>query len=122
MMSYKTASPNSYGLLKTYAKENRKNPTQAEDILWDCLRKNTLGIKFLRQHIIGDYIVDFVSTHNGLVIEVDGGYHSEPRQQENDKLREEDLERMGYHIIRFDNEEVLYETEKVIEQIIDYFK
>ena len=37
-------------------------------------------------------------------------------------LREEDLERMGYHIIRFDNEEVLYETEKVIEQIIDYFK
>ena len=66
--------------------------------------------------------MDFVSTQNGLIIEVDGGYHSEPRQQENDKLREEYLERMGYHIIRFNNEEVLYETEKVIEQIIDYFK
>jgi very-short-patch-repair endonuclease len=63
-----------------------------------------------------------VSTQNGLIIEVDGGYHSEPRQQENDKLREEYHERMGYHIIRFNNEEVLYETEKVIEQIIDYFK
>jgi len=122
MMSYKTASPNSYGLLKTYARENRKNATLAEEILWDSLRKNSLGIKFLRQHIIGDYIVDFVSTQNGLIIEVDGGYHSEPRQQENDKLREEYLERMGYHIIRFNNEEVLYETEKVIEQIIDYFK
>jgi very-short-patch-repair endonuclease len=121
-MSYKTASPNSYGLLKAYAKENRRNTTLAEDILWDRLRKNALGIKFLRQHIIGDYIVDFVSKHDGLVIEVDGGYHSEPRQQENDQLREEYLERMGYHIIRFNNEEVLYETEKVIEQIIDYFK
>ena len=122
MMSYKTASPNSYGLLKTYARENRKNATLAEEILWDSLRKNSLGIIFLRQHIIGDYIVDFVSTQNGLIIEVDGGYHSEPRQQENDKLREEYLERMGYHIIRFNNEEVLYKTEKVIEQIIDYFK
>ena len=121
-MSYKTASPNSYGLLKAYAKENRRNTTLAEDILWDRLRKNALGIKFLRQHIIGDYIVDFVSKHDGLVIEVDGGYHSEPCQQENDQLREEYLERMGYHIIRFNNEEVLYETEKVIEQIIDYFK
>ena len=121
-MSYKTASPNSYGLLKAYAKENRRNTTLAEDILWDRLRKNALGIKFLRQHIIGDYIVDFVSKHDGLVIEVDGGYHSEPRQQENDQLREEYLERMGYHIIRFNNEEVLYETEKAIEQIIDYFK
>ena len=94
-MSYKTASPNSYGLLKTYARENRKNATLAEEILWDSLRKNSLEIKFLRQHIIGDYIVDFVSTQNGLIIEVDGGYHSEPRQQENDKLREEYLERMG---------------------------
>jgi very-short-patch-repair endonuclease len=121
-MSYKTASPNSYGLLKAYVKENRRSTTLAEDILWDRLRKNALGIKFLRQHIIGDYIVDFVSKHDGLVIEVDGGYHSEPRQQENDQLREEYLERMGYHIIRFNNEEVLYETEKVIEQIIDYFK
>ena len=75
-MSYKTASPNSYGLFKAYAKEKRRNTTLAEDILWDRLRKNALGIKFLRQYIIGDYIVDFVSKHDGLVIEVDGGYHS----------------------------------------------
>ena len=120
-MSYKTASPDRYALLKEFAKENRKNATLAENVLWDCLRKNALGIKFLRQHIIGDYIVDFVSLHDGLVIEVDGGYHSEPTQKTDDEVREEVLEQMGYHIIRFTNEEVLNNTKHVIEQIEEYF-
>ena len=80
-----------------------------------------MGETFLRQHIIGDYIVDFVSRHGGLVIEVDGGYHAEPRPKEDDQLREEDLERMGYHVIRFTNEEVLYDTDNVIEQILLFF-
>ena len=120
-MSYKTASPDRYALLKKFAKENRKNATLAENVLWDCLRKNALGIKFLRQHIIGDYIVDFVSLHDGLVIEVDGGYHSEPTQKTDDEVREEVLEQMGYHIIRFTNEEVLNNTKHVIEQIEEYF-
>ena len=121
-MSYKSAIPNSYGILKAYARENRKNATQAEDILWDCLRNNRLGVPFLRQHIIGDYIVDFVSRHGGLVVEIDGGYHSEPRQQHDDRQREDALEQMGYHVIRFTNEEVLFETDRVTEEIINYFK
>ncbi len=121
-MTYKTATPNSYGMLKAYARENRKNATLAEDVLWERLRNNRLGMPFLRQHIIGDYIVDFVSRHDGLIIEVDGDYHSEPRQQQNDRQREEDLKQMGYHIIRFTNEEVLFETDKVTETIINYFK
>ena len=75
----------------------------------------------MRQHVIGDYIVDFVSRHGGLVIEVDGGYHSEPRQKEDDQLREEKLEEMGYHIIRFSNEEVLYDIDNVLNQIDHYF-
>ena len=120
-MSYKTASPDRYALLKEFAKENRKNATLAEKVLWDCLRKNALGIKFLRQHIIGNYIVDFVSLHDGLVIEVDGGYHSEPTQKTDDEVREEVLEQMGYHVIRFTNEEVLDNTKYVIEQIEEYF-
>jgi very-short-patch-repair endonuclease len=120
-MSYKTASPDRYELLKAFARENRKNATQAENVLWEYLRNGELGEKFLRQHIIGDYIVDFVSRHDGLVIEVDGGYHSEPRQQEEDKLREEVLEQMGYHVIRFTNEEVLYDIENVLNQIENYF-
>ena len=120
-MDYRSASPDRYALLKEFAKENRKNATLAENVLWDCLRKNALAIKFLRQHIIGDYIVDFVSLHDGLVIEVDGGYHSEPTQKTDDEVREEVLEQMGYHIIRFTNEEVLNNTEHVIEQIEEYF-
>ena len=120
-MSFKSASPDKYGLLKAYARENRKNATLAESVLWEHLRNGALGEIFLRQHVIGDYIVDFVSRHGGLVIEVDGGYHSEPRQKEDDQLREEDLERMGYHVIRFANEEVLYDTDHVIEQIEQYF-
>ena len=80
-----------------------------------------MGMEFLRQHIIGDYIVDFVSRHGGLVIEVDGGYHSEPQQQEDDVIREQDLERMGFHVMRFSNEEVLFDIDNVIEQITSYF-
>jgi very-short-patch-repair endonuclease len=121
-MSYRTASPDRYGLLKAYARENRKNATLAESMMWELLRKNRLGIRFLRQHIIGDYIVDFVSRESRLIIEVDGGYHSEPRQQEDDKLREQDLERWGYHVIRFTNEEVINIPENVTGQILDYFK
>ena len=120
-MSYKTASPDRYELLKAFARENRKNATLAENVLWEYLRNGELGEKFLRQHIIGDYIVDFVSRHDGLVIEVDGGYHSEPRQQEGDKLREEILEQMGYHVIRFTNEEVLCDIENVLNQIENHF-
>ena len=90
-------------------------------MLWEILRKGIAGEKFLRQHIIGDYIVDFVSRHGGVIIEVDGGYHSEPRQQEDDALREQDLERMGFHILRFTNEEVLNEPKEVINKIEHYF-
>ena len=120
-MSYKTASPDRYVLLKTFARENRKNSTLAETVLWEHLRTGVSGVKFLRQHVIGDYIVDFVSRSGGLIIEVDGGYHAEPRQQEDDMLREQDLGRMGYHTIRFTNEEVLYDTDNVINQIEVYF-
>ncbi|MBQ7742377.1 MAG: endonuclease domain-containing protein [Bacteroidaceae bacterium] len=116
-MNYKTASPNRYELLKPYARENRRNATLAEMVLWEQLRGNALGVKFLRQHVIGDYIVDFVSKQDGLIVEVDGGYHAELKQQEADVMREEKLERMGFQILRFTNEEVLFDTEHVLEQI-----
>ena len=108
-------------MLREYARMNRRNATMAEQYIWEHLRDKALGVDFLRQHIIGDYIVDFVSRHGGLVIEVDGGYHSEPQQQEDDAVREYNLQRMGYHVMRFSNEEVLYDIDNVIEQIADYF-
>ena len=75
----------------------------------------------MRQHIIGDYIADFASREGGLIIEVDGGYHSESTQAENDEIRTADLERMGYCVMRFSNEEVINETDEVISQIESYF-
>ena len=80
-----------------------------------------MGREFLRQHIIGDYIVDFASRHDGLIVEVDGGYHAERQQQEDDVLRERELERMGFHVMRFSNEEVLSNIDKVLQQIESYF-
>ena len=70
-MEYKTASPDRYGLLKAFARENRQNMTLAESVLWDALRAGSIdGHDFLRQYIIGDYIVDFLCRDNGLIIEV----------------------------------------------------
>lgn len=122
MWSYRTASPDRYELLKEYARENRKNMTLAESFLWENLRANALGHKFLRQHVIGDYIVDFVCRDDGLVVEVDGAYHTEREQVVNDEIRTHDLESMGFRVIRFTNEEVLYDIEAVLEEIENQLK
>ena len=117
-MDYKTASPDRYGLLKAFARENRQNMTLAESVLWDSLRTGSIeGHGFLRQYIIGDYIVDFLCRDNGLIIEVDGGYHSEPRQANEDEQRTEWLESRGYHVLRFTNDEVLYNLDNVLNEI-----
>ena len=63
-----TADSMQYDLLKKNAIENRKNPTEAESVLWDILKANKLGAHFRRQHIILDYIVDFICLDKGLVI------------------------------------------------------
>ena len=120
--SYKSGAPDRYLLLRAFARENRANATDAEQYLWMHLRRHECGEDFLRQHIIGDYIVDFVSRHGGLVVEVDGGYHSEPRQQEDDVMREDALREMGYNVMRFTNEKVLFDIDNVLQQIKDYFE
>ena len=114
---FKTAHPFNYELLKEMAKENRKHATQAEAALWEVLRGSNLGEKFRRQHIIGDFIVDFVSLSVKLVIEVDGGYHNDSEQKKADELRTEFLEKAGFKVLRFTNEQVLQDTDKTIEEI-----
>ena len=106
MARYKNADPLEYGLLKAHARENRKNMTQAENILWSQIRGKSLGVTFFRQYIIGDYITDFACLEPKLVIEVDGGYHSVPRQIKDDASRQEWLEQHGFQVIRFTNTEV----------------
>ncbi|MBR0274051.1 MAG: endonuclease domain-containing protein [Bacteroidaceae bacterium] len=114
-MDFHWASPDRYDILRGFAKENRKNQTLAESVLWDALRTLDVGTRFNRQFIIGDYIVDFISQHEGLIIEVDGGYHAERQQQEDDAVREQYLEQRGFHVMRFSNEEVLYDLDNVLQ-------
>ena len=78
-----------------------------------------MGVKFNRQHIIGDYIVDFVCIEKRLVIEVDGEYHNDAEQKQKDQLRTDALARMGFHVMRFRNQEVLQEIERVLDMITD---
>ena len=109
-----TADPTEYGLLKENAKANRKNMTEAESVFWSLVKGSALGQRCLRQHVIGDYIVDFLFRRSKVVVEIDGGYHFTAEQQKDDAQRNEWLENNGYKIIRFTNEQVLFETDKVI--------
>ena len=94
------------------ARELRKNPTDGERALWRHLRKRQLGgYKFRRQQPIGQYIVDFVSFEGRVVIELDGGQHSQ--QMDYDSKRTVWLEAQGYRILRFWNNQVLQEIEAV---------
>lgn len=122
MIDFRTSSPDRYRILKDFARENRKNMTEAESVLWNSIRNKGLGVKFLRQHIIGDYIVDFVCQETGLIIEVDGGYHSEPCQKEEDDTRTRYLESKGFKVIRFTNEEILFNIESVINRVYNLIK
>ena len=117
MYIYETADSANYDLLSAYADYNKQHPTEAESIIWDYLRSKQTGHKFRQQHIIKDYIVDFVCLHHKLVIEIDGQYHLEANQIVKDKSRTEDLQASGYHIIRFSNEEVIADPKAVTKKI-----
>ena len=116
MYIYETGSEN-YDLLKEFAEHNRKNPTEAERVLWSLIRNKNIDAKFRRQHIIGDYIADFVCLHSKLIIEVDGGYHLVGDQIVKDTERTDYLESLGYRVIRFSNDEVLSDTQRVMSDI-----
>ena len=118
-MSYKyeTAAPDRYDLLKTFAKYNRREMTQSETILWKALRKELRAYRFRRQHPIGDYIADFVCLSRRLIVEVDGGYHDTCEQQDDDQMRTDYLNQMGFEVMRFKNEEVDFDVKAVISMI-----
>ena len=114
---YETAAPDRYELLKDFAKNNRRELTECESVLWEGLRKLKCGYHFRRQHPIGDYIADFICLEKELVFEVDGGYHNEPQQQQNDQWRTEFMESKGYTVLRFKNEEISNNLSEVIMRI-----
>ena len=117
---YETAAPDRYLLLKDFARHNRREMTESETVLWNALRKIQSGFRFRRQHPIGDYIADFVCLSAKLVIEVDGGYHNDPAQQEADLVRTEALQSKGFQVIRFKNEEINDDVKTVVMRIKEY--
>ncbi|NBU05035.1 MAG: DUF559 domain-containing protein, partial [Sphingobacteriia bacterium] len=117
-LGYEWADPQYYSLLKDFAKNHRANPTQAESILWDCLKSKKLeNYKFRRQHIIGKYITDFVCLKKRLVIEIDGLIHQLPEIMEKDEFRQSWLESIGFTVLRFTNDEVLADIDAVLNQV-----
>ena len=100
------------------ARQLRRDSTEAERKLWSKLNSLQLGgVKFRRQHPIGPYIVDFVSLDSKLVIEIDGGQHNYSSVEKRDELRTEWLTKEGYQVLRFWNNDVLNNTEGVVESI-----
>jgi very-short-patch-repair endonuclease len=101
------------------ARELRKNMTPAEQIIWANVRNRHLGgFKIRRQEIINEMIVDFYCSEKRLCIEIDGPYHFDPDQQIADRIRDQELHDHGYKILRFTNDEVLIDTELVLEKIL----
>src|SRR6476661_584483 len=93
--------------LKPFGRLMRHQPTEAEDALWQAVRNRQLaGVKFRRQHSIGPFIVDFFSPDHQLIVEVDGAIHQGSEQAEYDAGRTQELQKMGYRLLRFSNEEV----------------
>ena len=103
------------------AGELRKQTTPAEKKLWLYLRlMQEDGVRFRRQHAIGNYVVDFCAPRKKLIIELDGSQHL--KQQEYDACSTEYLESRGYRVIRFWNNEVIHNIEGVLLAILQKFE
>ncbi len=99
------------------AKALRHNMTPAEKFLWEKLRANNRNIKFRRQHALGNYIADFYCHKHKLVIELDGSIHQLPEVQIKDHEKQTFLENEGLKVLRFTNQQVFSNAEKVLEEI-----
>ena len=107
-----------YGRQVPLSRGLRKEETDAERLLWSCLRDKQLHqVKFRRQQPIGSYIVDFVSFDKKLIIEVDGGQHDEQNNRARDENRTNHLESKGYRVMRFWNNDVLQNLDGVLFKI-----
>ena len=103
------------GATNRHAGSLRRNATDAEAKLWQCLRNRRLGgFKFRRQATVGHHVADFLCAEKRLIVELDGGQHTSER----DAARTARLEASGYRVIRFWNNDALGNTEAVLEAIL----
>ena len=105
------------GQLFSNARELRNRETHAEKELWKFLRKNNLGVKFRRQHPMGNYIADFYCHKAKLAVELDGEYHHSIEQKVYDKNRDNEMASLGIKILRFSNQSVMKDIDKVVKVI-----
>ena len=97
------------------SREFRKNPTDPEAFLWECLRDRRLnGFKFRRQHPVGRYIADFFCGDVGLVLEIDGTVHAEADRIVYDRIRDEEMTLRGLRVLRIKNGELANDPEGTI--------
>jgi len=101
--------------LKKPARQLRSNLTDAEQALWQKVRRKQIqGVQFYRQKPLLNFIVDFYCSKAQLVIELDGGQHFEPEYLQKDIARDKVLNELGLKVLRFDNHQVLIEMGAVL--------
>lgn len=99
------------------AEELRNRCTDTEELLWNYLRQNQLGVKFRRQHPASNYVLDFYAHKIKLAIEIDGSIHEVDEVKRNDKIRQMNLESFGICFLRFSNGQIKYNLEEVVHEI-----
>jgi 5-methyltetrahydrofolate--homocysteine methyltransferase len=103
--------------ITTFARINRKTPTDAESRLWSALRKSNLYHWQRQFSIENKYITDSICRSKRLIIECDGKYHNDETSIEYDKQRDEFLTSRGYKVLRFTNQEIMKDTKQVVNEI-----
>jgi very-short-patch-repair endonuclease len=93
--------------LEHHVRNMRQHPTPSEQVLWQAIRGGRLGASFRRQVPIGSYIVDFLAPRERLIVEVDGGYHTQRGSA--DQRRQRWLQRQGYRVVRVSAATVLHD-------------
>ena len=104
------------------AKALRTNQSDAENILWFYLRNRRLNnIKVRRQVPIGKYIADFFIAEKKLIIELDGSQHIENQNIKYDEIRTQTFEKLGFTVIRINNNEIFNNIDNVLEYIVNTY-
>jgi very-short-patch-repair endonuclease len=110
-------------IMLTASRRLRREMTNAEEILWDRLRNRQLvGAKFRRQHVVGWYIANFYCQEYRLIIELDGDIHRDRSLKAHDETRQANLEIEGYHVLRFHNDQVEHDLDRVLNTIRNWIE
>jgi len=108
------------------AKSLRRNFTKSEAYLWKfCLKGNIMGVKFMRQRPVLNYIADFMCRELLLIIECDGITHLQEGASEKDSIRQKKLEEVGFTVLRFEDSMILNNLTlaiSIIEQEVERLK